>query len=421
MEDDCDIIIIGAGIAGTACALRCARAGLSVLLLERAKSPAAKNLSGGRLYTHALAELLPQFHLTAPLERRITHESLSLLTPDGATTFSSLQPGGESWSVLRARFDPWLVAEAEKEGVECTPGATVDALYEENGRVCGVICGDDILRARYVVLAEGANSVLAERHGLVTDVCWRSDGNWGIKEVLSLETSAIEERFHLRNNEGAALLFSGGICDDFPAAHFFILINKRSRSGIVCPLSSLTQSRVPASELLARFKTYPAVRPLIKNTESLEYGAHLVPEGGLHSMPVQYAGNGWLLVGDALRSCVNTGISVRGMDMALTGAGGGTNADKRLPALRAAKSVSALSSQRRAQPAVGCSTALSACSALLQRPGWAWPALMQDISRDLWDQGDKPVPPLRQLFWRHLRRHGLWHLAGDVIRSLRCL
>ncbi len=107
MEDDCDIIIIGAGIAGTACALRCARAGLSVLLLERAEIPGSKNLSGGRLYTHALAELLPQFHLTAPLERRITHESLSLLTPDGATTFSSLQPGGESWSVLRARFDPW--------------------------------------------------------------------------------------------------------------------------------------------------------------------------------------------------------------------------------------------------------------------------------------------------------------------------
>ncbi|HDH7621272.1 TPA: FAD-dependent oxidoreductase, partial [Escherichia coli] len=127
MEDDCDIIIIGAGIAGTACALRCARAGLSVLLLERAEIPGSKNLSGGRLYTHALAELLPQFHLTAPLERLITHESLSLLTPDGATTFSSLQPGGESWSVLRARFDPWLVAEAEKEGVECIPGATVDA------------------------------------------------------------------------------------------------------------------------------------------------------------------------------------------------------------------------------------------------------------------------------------------------------
>ncbi len=265
MEDDCDIIIIGAGIAGTACALRCARAGLSVLLLERAEIPGSKNLSGGRLYTHALAELLPQFHLTAPLERRITHESLSLLTPDCATTFSSLQPGGESWSVLRARFDPWLVAEAEKEGVECIPGATVDALYEENGRVCGVICGDDILRARYVVLAEGANSVLAERHGLVTRPAGEAMA-LGIKEVLSLETSAIEERFHLENNEGAALLFSGGICDDLPGGAFLYTNQQTLSLGIVCPLSSLTQSRVPASELLARFKTHPAVRPLIKNT-----------------------------------------------------------------------------------------------------------------------------------------------------------
>lgn len=423
MEDDCDIIIIGAGIAGTACALRCARAGLSVLLLERAEIPGSKNLSGGRLYTHALAELLPQFHLTAPLERRITHESLSLLTPDGATTFSSLLPGGESWSVLRARFDPWLVAEAEEEGVECIPGATVDALYEENGRVCGVICGDDILRARYVVLAEGANSVLAERHGLVTRPAGEAMA-LGIKEVLTLEPSAIEERFHLENNEGAALLFSGGICDDLPGGAFLYTNQQTLSLGIVCPLSSLTQSRVPASELLARFKTHPAVRPLIKNTESLEYGAHLVPEGGLRSMPVQYAGNGWLLVGDALRSCVNTGISVRGMDMALTGA------------QAAAQTLISACQHREPQnlfPLYHHNVERSLLwdvlqryqhvPALLQRPGWyrVWSGLMQDISRDLWDQGNTPVPPLRQLLWRHLRRHGLWHLTGDVIRSLRCL
>ncbi|STJ09792.1 putative FAD-dependent oxidoreductase [Escherichia coli] len=120
----------------------------------------------------------------------------------------------------------------------------------------------------------------------------------GIKEVLSLETSAIEERFHLENNEGAALLFSGRICDDLPGGAFLYTNQQTLSLGIVCPLSSLTQSRVPASELLARFKTHPAVRPLIKNTESLEYGAHLVPEGGLHSMPVQYpvtAGCWWAM------------------------------------------------------------------------------------------------------------------------------
>lgn len=80
MADDFDIIIIGAGIAGTACALRCARAGLSVLLLERGELPGSKNLSGGRLYCHALAELLPHFQQSAPLERRITQESLALPT-----------------------------------------------------------------------------------------------------------------------------------------------------------------------------------------------------------------------------------------------------------------------------------------------------------------------------------------------------
>ena len=118
MADDFDIIIIGAGIAGTACALRCARSGLSVLLLERGELPGSKNLSGGRLYCRALAELLPHFQQSAPLERRITQENLTLLTDDGATTYSSLQPGGDSWSLLRARFDPWLVSQAEGEGVQ---------------------------------------------------------------------------------------------------------------------------------------------------------------------------------------------------------------------------------------------------------------------------------------------------------------
>lgn len=70
-------------------------------------------------------------------------------------------------SLLRARFDPWFVSQAEAEGVQCITGATVEALYRENGRVCGVICDNDTLRARYVVVAEGANSELAERHGLL--------------------------------------------------------------------------------------------------------------------------------------------------------------------------------------------------------------------------------------------------------------
>lgn len=94
--------------------------------------------------------------------------------------------------------------------------------------MCGVICGDDILHARYVVLAEGANSVLAERHGLVTRPAGEAMA-LGIKEVLTLEPSAIEERFHLRITKAQRCCSAAGSVMTYPAAHFFILINKRSR------------------------------------------------------------------------------------------------------------------------------------------------------------------------------------------------
>ncbi|MHC5865644.1 FAD-dependent oxidoreductase, partial [Streptococcus pyogenes] len=65
-------IIVGGGVAGCTAALLLARAGFNTLLLERGAQAGSKNVSGGRLYTHALAELLPDFATTAPLERHIT-------------------------------------------------------------------------------------------------------------------------------------------------------------------------------------------------------------------------------------------------------------------------------------------------------------------------------------------------------------
>lgn len=92
-----------------------------------------------------------------------------------------------------------------------------------------------------MVLAEGANSVTAERHGLVTRPAGEAMA-LGIKEVLSLETSILKN-VHLENNERSVAVPAAGSVMTYPAAHFFIL-TKRSL-GIVCPLF-LTQSRVPA-------------------------------------------------------------------------------------------------------------------------------------------------------------------------------
>lgn len=423
MADDFDIIIICAGIAGTACALRCARAGLTVLLLERGEIPGSKNLSGGRLYCHALSELLPNFQQSAPLERRITQENLTLLTHSGATTYSSLQPDGDSWTLLRSRFDPWFVAQAQAEGVQFISGVTVEALHVEDGKVCGIIADNESLRARYVVLAEGANSVLAERYGFLPRPA-TSTMALGIKETLALDTQTIQERFRLNGNEGAAMLFSGEVCGDLPGGAFLYTNQQTLSFGVVCPLSSIAQSDIPTADILTRLKTHPAFHPLLRDSETLEYGAHLVPEGGLHSMPERYAGEGWLLVGDALRSCVNTGFSVRGMDMALIGA---------KAAAQTLINTCRKPEQQNLFPAYHQEIQHSLLwdvlqryqhvPALLQRPGWyhQWPALMQAISHEIWEQGNHPVPPLRQIVWRQFRRHGLRHLVGDIIRSLRCL
>lgn len=249
---------------------------------------------------------------------------------------------------------------------------------------------------------------------------WR----WVSKAVLALEQKTLEDRFRLESNEGAAMLFTGGVCGDLPGGAFLYTNQDTLSFGIVCPLSSLGKSPIPAAKLLEHLKSHPTLRPLLRGSETLEYGAHLVPEGGLHSMPVQYAGEGWLLVGDTLRTCINTGFTVRGMDMALIGAQVAAQTLIRACQQSAPQNLFPQYHQDIERSLLWeVLQRYQHVPALLQRSGWyhRWPALMDDISRELWQQGEHPVPPLRQIVWRHLRRHGLRHLAGDLVRSFRCL
>lgn len=422
MADDFDLIIIGAGIAGSTCALLSARAGLSVLLIERGEQPGSKNLSGGRLYGYALADILPDFHTRAPLERRITREHFSLLTADGATTLCAQNPASPSWSVLRARFDPWLAAQAEAEGAQLLCGVTVEALHREQGRITGVMCEGELLRARVVVLAEGANTVLAEQQNLVPRPSMEQMA-LGIKETLALDPARIQERFHLEENDGAAWLFSGQICGTKPAGAF-LYTNQHSLSlGIVAPLASLRNGPGSASSLLAKLKHHPTLRPLIRDAEPLEYAAHLVPEGGLNSVPLQRAGEGWLLIGDALRTCINTGVTVRGMDTAMLSAQAAAQAlithfrqpEKPLQTLFDRElEHSALWHQLQRYRDV---------PALLQRESFyhQWPEFSRAVMRDLTRAGADASPPLWRILLRHTRRFGVARMGADILRSLRCL
>src|SRR6185369_15651834 len=85
-DDKFDVIVVGAGPAGTSAAITAAKAGLNVVLLERGEYPGAKNVQGAVLHTKNLADVLPEFWKdpTCPVERYITGQNVLITSEDSA-------------------------------------------------------------------------------------------------------------------------------------------------------------------------------------------------------------------------------------------------------------------------------------------------------------------------------------------------
>ena len=317
-DERIDAIVIGAGPAGSAAALTLARAGLEVVLVERGSTAGSKNMTGGRLYTHSLHRLIPNFWEEAPVERRVTRELVTFLTPESAVSLDvkSARFDQNSYTVLRARFDPWLAEQAESAGAMLACGVKVDELLVENGRVVGVRCGEDEMYANAVIIAEGANCLLPRKAGLRTQEIDPHQIATGVKTTIELPRQVIEDRFNLTGDQGAAQLFVGSVTHGLPGGGF-LYTNRNSISlGLVMTVAGMIDHRERPADLMEAFKQHPAIAPLIEGGKVVEYSAHLVPEGGVHMMP-QVTGDGVLIAGDAAGLVLNLGYMVRGMDFAI--------------------------------------------------------------------------------------------------------
>ncbi|MDR1070954.1 MAG: FAD-dependent oxidoreductase [Gracilibacteraceae bacterium] len=316
---DFETIIVGGGLAGLTTAYLLAKEGVETLLIERGNFAGAKNVSGGRIYSHSLEKIIPGFAKEAPLERRITREKISLMTADSAVTAdyfapASSGPGRDSYSVLRVDFDQWLAAKAEEAGAQIVTGIRVDDLLLRGGKVRGVAAGDE-MTADVTVLADGVNALLARKLGLRAKLS-PAQVAVGVKEVIELPAAVIEDRFQCGGGEGTAWLFAGRPSGG-KVGGAFLYTNKESVSlGVVCTLNGLTAGVTTLPQLLEDFKGHPAVAPLLAGGKTVEYSAHLVPEGGLDMVPRLFTG-GALVVGDAAGFCLNLGYTVRGMDFAI--------------------------------------------------------------------------------------------------------
>lgn len=318
-----DVIVIGAGPAGATAAYLLARAGLSVLVVERGAEPGSKNVSGGLIYARVYDSIFPHFWDDAPVERAITGHSLVFLGEDASTSLDYRHPAARSedynaFSVLRARFDPWLARQAEEAGAMILAGYTVDELLVEDGRVMGIRAGADELVADVVVNAEGTRSLLLEQAGL-REPFHPKDVSLGIKEVIGFPAATITDRFQaISDEEGGAYTLVGNTASVDGGG--FIYSNRDSLSlGVVVKIESLYESGKQPHEVLDAFKAHPFVQRLIRDGEVLEYSAQTVHRGGFHLIPQLY-GDGYVVVGSAARLLLNNIMALRGMDVAVASA-----------------------------------------------------------------------------------------------------
>lgn len=315
---DFDVIVVGAGVAGCVTAHQLATKGHSVLLVERGQSPGSKNLSGGVFYCRIMEEIMPGFIDEAPVERRITRNCLSFLSD---TSFVNVDYGdarlGQSVtavSVLRARLDEWLATKCEEAGVMLMSGVKVEELVMENERIVGIRAGDDELRAHVVVAADGVNSFICRDAGIRAQEPTKHLAV-GIKSVIGLPRNVIEERFNLTGDEGVAYAVVGD-CTNGIGGGGFLYTNLESLSiGVVLRLDDLVSRGDTSSELHDRFLSHPAIEPFLRGGELLEYGCHMVAEGG-QDMVHDLTRPGLVVVGEAAGFALNTGFTVRGMDLA---------------------------------------------------------------------------------------------------------
>jgi electron-transferring-flavoprotein dehydrogenase len=323
---DADVLIVGAGPAGLACALHLARlirkhneSGAqpqfspdSIYVLEKARELGAHQLSGALLDPRSLAELIPDFAQTAPLDSPVTGDAAYFLTASRAWKLPITPPplrNHGNYVISLNKLVKWLGGLVEHAGVNIfTQFAGARLIYEGEG-VAGVITEDKgldkngqpkdnftpgyELRAKITVLAEGPRGSLTKT--LIADK--KLGGlnpqiySIGIKELWEVPPARIAPGWvaHTLGWPLPSSIYGGG--------WIYGLRDNRVSLGLVTGLE-YHDPRFDPHEAFQRFKTHPFVRRILEGGKLVRYGAKTVPVGGWYSIPRTYV-DGALIIGDS--------------------------------------------------------------------------------------------------------------------------
>jgi electron-transferring-flavoprotein dehydrogenase len=323
---DADVLIVGAGPAGLACALHLSRliaqhsssgarpelSAENIYVLEKAREIGGHQLSGAVMDPRGLAELVPDWEKSAPIESPVTDDAAFVLTASGSwklpITPPPLQNHG-NFIISLNKMVKWLGGLVEKSGVNLFTQFAGRNLIYEGGGIAGVITEDKgvdkegepkdnftpgyELRAKVTVLAEGPRGSLTKEmvNRLKLDGLNPQVYGIGIKELWDIPEGRIQPGYvaHTLGWPLDASMYGGGWIYGLPG--------NRVSTGMVIGLD-YHNPRFDPHEAFQKYKTHPFLKRVLKGGKLVRYGAKTVPYGGWYSMPRPYV-DGGLIIGDS--------------------------------------------------------------------------------------------------------------------------
>jgi electron-transferring-flavoprotein dehydrogenase len=301
-----DVVIVGAGSAGLAAAIRLKQLApdVSVVVIEKGSEVGAHILSGAVIDPIALDRLLPEWRSEdTPIKTAVAADQFYWLGQSGALRLPNfllppLMSNHGNFIVSLGSVCRWLATKAEALGVEIYPGfAAAEVLFDANDAVAGVATGDMgvnregkpgpnfqrgmELRGKFTLLAEGARGSLSRQ--LIDRFELRRDRDpqkfgIGLKELWKVAPE--------RHRPGLVQHTFGWPLDNATGGGSFLyhLEDQQVAVGFVVHLNYANPYLAPFEEF-QRFKTHPLIRSTFEGGKRIAYGARALTEGGWQSVP----------------------------------------------------------------------------------------------------------------------------------------
>jgi electron-transferring-flavoprotein dehydrogenase len=313
-----DVVIVGAGPAGLAAAIRLKQLDpeRSVVVLEKGSEVGAHILSGAVLDPCGLDALLPDWRERgAPITTEVTEDRFYLLGQSGHVRIPNwpmpkLMSNHGNYIVSMGNVCRWLAEQAEGLGVEIFPGMAASALVRDGDRVAGVVAGEFgldkdrepgpgyepgmELRGKYVFLAEGVRGSLSKQ--VIADYGLREGREpqkygLGMKELWEVRPEA-HKLGQVTHTMGWPLGANAG-----GGSFMYHLENNQVYVGFVVHLNYENPYVYPYMEF-QRFKHHPLIAKVLEGGKRVAYGARAISEGGWQSIP-KLVFPGGALLGDS--------------------------------------------------------------------------------------------------------------------------